>query len=473
MSTTLTNGLKLPDKGSVDWYADMQSNYAILDGAVGTIAEHTAALSGKAPLVHTHTKSDITDFPAYGNTAGTICEGNDSRLSDARTPVAHTHTKSDVTDLFNSANTWTGENKYTSGFILSNISWSGVTPPSSAKPTVIEFKNSDTRQGRYINRISSTSSETWIETIRNVDANTSYNHTVILKVDNSGNKSVYPSSNNDVDLGIAVNQWNNLYAKNYYYNGVAWGLDKQNEWTASQTLSSNSFFTVRGYRFRIKNDSMILGTVPSSNQWTGMQFTDKNDRSISEIVQSFQSNGNSLYQVNIFPNEANSEKRSVISYAYNTTNNVNNVTLSSNLIPNSNNTYDLGTSTNKWKTLNGINPGALSLPDTLGTSGTENVNYFNVIGYLNNTGTLATIPSTATYDGWLYINAKDGTDSYIIIDDSPASFGTSVFGNNGLGAQGIGLLCLICPIRKGHSYNVRIKSAGIVSARIYPAQGNV
>ena len=218
---------------------------------------------------------------------------------------------------------------------------------------------------------------------------------------------------------------------------------------------------------------MILGTVPSSNQWTGMQFTDKNDRSISEIVQSFQSNGNSLYQVNIFPNEANSEKRSVISYAYNTTNNVNNVTLSSNLIPNSNNTYDLGTSTNKWKTLNGINPGALSLPDTLGTSGTKNVNYFNVIGYLNNTGTLATIPSTATYDGWLYINAKDGTDSYIIIDDSPASFGTSVFGNNGLGAQGIGLLCLICPIRKGHSYNVRIKSAGIVSARIYPAQGNV
>ena len=100
-------------------------------------------------------------------------------------------------------------------------------------------------------------------------------------------------------------------------------------------------------------------------------------------------------------------------------------------------------------------------------------NYFNVIGYLNNTGTLATIPSTATYDGWLYINAKDGADSYIIIDDSPASFGTSVFGNNGLGSQSIGLLCLMCPIRKGHAYNVRIKSAGIVSARIYPAQGNV
>ena len=38
------------------------------------------------PSSHTHTKSQITDFPAFGTTAGTICQGNDSRLSDARTP---------------------------------------------------------------------------------------------------------------------------------------------------------------------------------------------------------------------------------------------------------------------------------------------------------------------------------------------------------------------------------------------------
>ena len=86
------------------------------------------------PSSHTHTKSQITDFPAYGTTAGTICEGNDSRLSDARTPVAHTHTKSDVTDLLNS------------NFI--------------------------------------------------------------------------PSANNSYDLGSSSYQWNNLYAKNYYYNGT-------------------------------------------------------------------------------------------------------------------------------------------------------------------------------------------------------------------------------------------------------------
>lgn len=35
----------------------------------------------------------------YGTTAGTACQGNDSRLSDARTPTAHTHVVADVTDL--------------------------------------------------------------------------------------------------------------------------------------------------------------------------------------------------------------------------------------------------------------------------------------------------------------------------------------------------------------------------------------
>ena len=33
----------------------------------------------------------------FGSTAGTVCEGNDSRLSDARTPVSHNHAASEIT----------------------------------------------------------------------------------------------------------------------------------------------------------------------------------------------------------------------------------------------------------------------------------------------------------------------------------------------------------------------------------------
>lgn len=43
--------------------------------------------------------ADRTISPVYGNSADTVCEGDDSRLSDARTPLAHSHAQADVTGL--------------------------------------------------------------------------------------------------------------------------------------------------------------------------------------------------------------------------------------------------------------------------------------------------------------------------------------------------------------------------------------
>lgn len=91
-----------------------------------------AALAGKAPTSHTHATSEVTGLdnallskaPAarvltagaglsgggdltadrslavsFGSAAGTAAQGNDARLSDARTPLAHTHPQSDITGL--------------------------------------------------------------------------------------------------------------------------------------------------------------------------------------------------------------------------------------------------------------------------------------------------------------------------------------------------------------------------------------
>jgi hypothetical protein len=48
-------------------------------------------------------KDDFTENTAFnkdfGNVVGTVCEGNDSRLSDARTPTAHTHLSTEITDF--------------------------------------------------------------------------------------------------------------------------------------------------------------------------------------------------------------------------------------------------------------------------------------------------------------------------------------------------------------------------------------
>ena len=57
----------------------------------------------------TLTASDVGAEPAFtkntafnknfGTISGTVCQGNDSRLSDARTPKTHTHVKADITDF--------------------------------------------------------------------------------------------------------------------------------------------------------------------------------------------------------------------------------------------------------------------------------------------------------------------------------------------------------------------------------------
>jgi len=57
------------------------------DGKIGSNANK--------PLITT-TDGTITTG-SFGTTANTFCEGNDSRLSDARTPTAHTHSASDIT----------------------------------------------------------------------------------------------------------------------------------------------------------------------------------------------------------------------------------------------------------------------------------------------------------------------------------------------------------------------------------------
>lgn len=44
----------------------------------------------------TLTGQDVTAVAIFGTASGTVCEGNDARLGDARTPTAHTHSAADV-----------------------------------------------------------------------------------------------------------------------------------------------------------------------------------------------------------------------------------------------------------------------------------------------------------------------------------------------------------------------------------------
>ena len=92
--------------------------------SAGTVTQgNDSRLSNaRTPTAHTHAISDITSLQSslnakenafskntafnknFGTTSGTVTQGNDSRLSNARTPTAHTHAISDITILQSSLN---------------------------------------------------------------------------------------------------------------------------------------------------------------------------------------------------------------------------------------------------------------------------------------------------------------------------------------------------------------------------------
>ena len=293
MGQTLTHGVYLPNKGERNCYSGLAANWRLLDGAIGTVAAHTTAIAGKADISHSHGNisndgkvgtdankplitgtGGVVQAGSFGNSANTFCEGNDSRLSDARTPVAHTHTKSDVTDLLNS------------DFI--------------------------------------------------------------------------PSANNSYNLGSSSYQWNNIYSKEYYYNGVAWGLNKANEWSAIQTIS----YAGSNVAIALKHQETDIAAGPTRNNWQYIYFYDKNSVALGGFYYTKRTNGNSRVYLNLRTKNTNNDivEKSVFFET-------NQEGTNWNLYPASNADINLGTSTNKWKTLNGINPGALSLPGAF-----ENIN---------------------------------------------------------------------------------------------------
>jgi len=117
---------------TLQWNKVYSKEYYINGTIMGDIVTHNSSEYAKSS--HTHTKANITDFPAFGTTAGTICQGNDSRLSNARTPTSHTHTKNQITDFPS----------------LATVATSGSYTDLSNKPTIPSNNNQLTNGAGYI-----------------------------------------------------------------------------------------------------------------------------------------------------------------------------------------------------------------------------------------------------------------------------------------------------------------------------------
>ena len=134
------------------------------------------------------------------------------------------------------------------------------------------------------------------------------------------------------------------------------------------------------------------------------------------------------------------------------------------LIPYTNGDIDLGTSLRKWKSLNGINPGALSMPDL--SSGLD------ISGYI--TGGNSHNEYTPLVDGWISVILKS-TSGTLAIFIYQGDMSNSYFGNTSLpnDTEYCGMASI--PVKAGTVVNIDTKGTNsyVYSAKFYPCLGNV
>lgn len=422
MGQTLTHGIYLPDEGERNCYDGLAANWQLLDGAVGTVAEHTSQIAGKAPAVHTHTKSDITDFPAYGNAAGTICEGNDSRLSDARTPVAHTHTKSDVTDLLNSNFIPSANNSYNLG--SSEYNWNNVYCSVIYSPAIINSNNAASP---------SDSSVSSIVALRSVITYTSGDPDATARLNfrlmGTGEKSLYPHETNQYSFGLASRQWSNSYIQHGYFTGIQQNDEYSNNVRTNLTLTAN------------RDSSGVSGILVDS-------FRSNTTQGQAHHILGFEMKENSVRYSGCRMHWAYDGSADNYNFALCPTKQGTNQPVS----------FGLGEAGYYWDTINGINPGALSLPVTALD------NTYDISGNITDlTGGNNAI--TAARTGWIFVKSDNATE--ISVENTITGMGAS---DHSASAT---TLMVSIPVTSGETLNIIANCTSIDKAYLLPCQGNV
>ncbi len=233
-----------------------------------------------------------------------------------------------------------------------------------------------------------------------------------------------------------------------------------------KTFFDNTFFPSPVYH---KNTTYEIGGIPASNVVTNIYLADKNNVYTSFVRSVIYASGRTATEIrakNVFKNGVLDPTGADISSNLNVEVQPNGTKtiywdglIRNDVIPFTTNNNALGTSTSKWKTLNGVDPGALGM--------------LNFESYINIS---SSITDTTGADN-LYTATVDGYCSFVVYGTVTAmvfnSAGTAYYmGSQGLTVDGEGFSWVYVPVRK--NFNVRVRVIGTVNlACFYPCLGNV
>ena len=347
------------------------------------------------------------------------------------------------------ANTWTGYNTFTNYIALQE----SAVIPAGGYGKGIAFRDYQSNRFGYIQPYLTPDSEKRL--LIGVDSG-----------DIASNSNIIPTANNAVNLGSSSYQWSSVYAQTYYYNGTAWGLDKANEWTGSNKFkSANS-------NFGLQSTIAEAGSTTATSNW--IYWQDKNGFQDAYISRDVWGDGGDTLRISISGKRSNgapSTSGASVECGIRLDITANG---SKSVRPFDNGSTDLGTSTNKWKSFNGINPGALSLPDYNSTAKVDISGSIIPDQYGN-------IYYTPPINGWLYVcfnisNATTTTDPIFYIQAKDNNVANSNFVQTSLmPTSDTSSLAIFFPVVANKRFVMQINFSNytIIKAHVIPCLGNV
>ena len=208
----------------------------------------------------------------------------------------------------------------------------------------------------------------------------------------------------------------------------------------------SNYATVNG--FFIKNNAIARNEVPSQFYHSTFRVNDKNNKTLGEFCIEKSTSGYSLLNMNV-----KSENDDGIEISKGLFLVLANDGSDVYFRPSTNNEFGLGTSSKKWKTLNGINPGALSMP--------KYDEYVTLTFRLN-------AQIQATFTGFLQVKANVSSGAYLIVTINNLEIASvSPSANTGH---------ILVPINQDDQIYVTVTNGeylGYGSLIIFKAQGNV
>lgn len=420
MSSTLSEGVRVPDIGSVNWGADVNFNWGLLNTCLANISGNVkvdAENTWTAPQTFTETISGSIDGVAAravgdedGNNIKTALAGKQPSLSQAQLDACNSGVTSAAVQQI--------------GTNASNISGLQTAVASKAADADVVHKAG-------------------AETISGDKTFTGATVT----------HNITPETDNTYSLGSSSYQWASVYAQTYYYKGTAWGLDKYNQWT--EVNDFGNLIGLNGAELWFKNiniDDFTTNPAEVSAK-SILQLWNKNTTQYSGGLIDYQmTDGSHVLEIVCFGYPLNSTTPYQHRFRFAAYRDG-----GADFYPIYNGGVNLGTSSNKWKTLNGINPGGLSFPNN---SAAIDISA-NISDRAYGTNSFVS-PAT----GWISVNSF--ATAIQIADDTTEMAITGSPGPDGYAA-------VFLPVRAGDSIRILINqtSTTFQGFKLYPCLGNV